>query len=403
MAKKLINDSFIKYPPRNSPPIECLDVLQQLLDHPILRKHAFDLIEKNVGVNKGSLKQARSRHHEAPPIRLKYSESTEKVIVGYLLAQSYAKTPVTYVELCEFVGRFTDTKPSRHWAKCFLERHKSLLKMGTAGIESKKRHNSVLLVDTERFIESYQKWQNHFSVQSHTLMNCDEKRCAYNADGSYRILSRAEYNANIEQPRSVSLFTILPFVLANGRLFSIFYFFADPTNENVSEKIVFLPQKERKSRTDPHRFVATTPTSYLKGQHYREACEKVAELFQLDHPGLVCTLLHDSVATHCDPTTTEQCMKKLLMFHNLIRNGTAVCQPLDVKNFGVWTKLFLEEANKTKWSLVESKKRLRLLMAIAYQIEPLAFDVRTTLAGFRDSYIWPWRPEELMNLSLIHI
>jgi hypothetical protein len=160
---------------------------------------------------------------------------------------------------------------------------------------------------------------------------------------------------------------------------------------------VWIPQKTRQLRDDPYRFVGMTPTSYLSGNHYRDACLKVAELFQLHHPGLMVTLLQDSVRIHSDPTTSAECQKKLMMFHFLIKDGTACCQPLDVRCFGVWASQFQSEVGKVKWSFVDQKDRLPTLMAIAYKVEKHAFQPHIITAAFSAAYIWPWQPTELRN------
>lgn len=202
----------------------------------------------------------RSRQSQGPP-RTKFSAHTEKVICGYVLSQAYAKSPVTIGELQDFIRHLCEEEVSHIWVSGFVDRFAKVLRIGTAGIEPKTRHPSSLLTSTEKFIDSFERWQQMTPISGHSLMNCDEKRACFSNDGTYRILARGEYNANIEQPRGVALFSMLPFVQANGRLFAIFYFFGASQQE---ETVVWLPQSGRRSRDDPHRFVATTPTSYLE-------------------------------------------------------------------------------------------------------------------------------------------
>ena len=72
------------------------------------------------------------------------------------------------------------------------------------------------------------------------------------------------------------MFTMLPFVRADGSVVAIFYYFAEPANESQQERAVWIPADERKSRATFHRYVATTHPSYLSGQHYQDACLTVA-------------------------------------------------------------------------------------------------------------------------------
>jgi hypothetical protein len=386
------SEEIIEYPPHGSTAKECLPVLKILLDHPILRPQAFELVSRHCGPTINALMQARKYYNQSSSPRLKFSVSTEKNIVAFIVAQSLLKSPVSKEELMQFVTLYTHQTVSDVWIKDLEERYPTVIRCGTAGVEAKKRHVPELLADTEAFIDSFDHFQSLVPILPHTLMNVDEKRGGYSSDGGFRLLARGEFNQNIEQPRGVSLFTMLPFILADGKLFAIFYFFAEGTTD---ETVVWVPQKTRRARGEPHRFVALTPTSYLKGKHYQDACLQVADLYQQDYPGLQCTLLQDSVPIHCDLETVSACIKKNLMFHYLIKNATGVCQPLDVSVFGAWTSAFLSRTKEIKWILVPQKKRHQVLMACAYEVESLVFTSRVIKTGFKNAYIYPWRPADL--------
>ncbi len=374
-----------------------LRVLDDMIDDPDTRSVAFDLVAEHSGCSVNALHCARRRAGESTPATTKFSELTEKVVAGFLMARSLMKRPASVDVLKGFVDRLTGQSVSTSWVHAFIKRHRALLKLATPRAESTKRHAHQLVQDAEHFADSFTRWQTVVPVTPATLLNADEKRVAFGGQAGLRVLCKTEFNSNLDMPRGQSLCTLLPFVKADGTCVALFYFFSDATRSKPAKRVVWVPSRPRRARQEPERYVMLTPTSYLQGEHYMFACLEVAEIMRRECPGRAVTLLHDSVRIHTQLPTLELCMERHLLMHSLVVNGTSFCQPLDVRSFGVWESAMASRASQIDWTVVSAKERLPVMMALAYAVEPIAFAPSVTRAGFAAAYIWPWRPNELVE------
>lgn len=146
------------------------------------------------------------------------------MIAGFLVSRASLKIPATQTQLESFVLGLTGESVSKKWIRGFKKRHAKVLRLGKPRVETKSRHADGLLADAETFIQGFSEWIEHHHVAEEPLLNCDEKRGVFSSDSGLRFKSKAEFNSNLEQPRAQSLFTMLPFVTASGRVVAIFYF-----------------------------------------------------------------------------------------------------------------------------------------------------------------------------------
>jgi hypothetical protein len=56
-----------------------------------------------------------------------------------------------------------------------------------------------------------------------------------------------------------------------------------------------------------------------------------------------------------------------------------------------------------KCSLVAQGDRLRVLLALAFGAEEVAITTRCVVAGWRDQYLSPWRPEHLRESNSFEV
>lgn len=180
---------------------DCLPVLERLLEHPSLRKDAFAIVEQRVGVSHSALKQARKRSGYTEAKRTKFSAQTEALIVAYLITQSVCKKPASTEQIKQFIFEFTKQTVSTWYITNLVKKHKTLLSRGRPGIEPTKRHAPQIVEDTDLFIESFSSLQAHLPISKANLMNTDEKRGGYSSTSGLRLMTRGEFNANLEGPQ----------------------------------------------------------------------------------------------------------------------------------------------------------------------------------------------------------
>jgi hypothetical protein len=124
---------------------------------------------------------------------------------------------------------------------------------------------------------------------------------------------------------------------------------------------------------------------------------EVIALWTKRHPGLNVTMVGDNLKFHRNPAIVKEVLRKGCNLYSLAANTTAFTQPLDVRIFGVWDRVFKAHCERVRWATVTSQERHQLLMGVVYEIEPEVFTGRTIVAAFREAYLFPWRPADLLH------
>jgi len=144
----------------------------------------------------------------------------------------------------------------------------------------------------------------------------------------------------------------------------------------------------------------------VTGEIWSQALDELAKIWAQKYPGVILTLLTDNLATHRDMEVVEEMWKNLIHMFYLPPNTSHFLQPLDDLPFAIYKTELRNLADKLIRSFASLGKSkvdsVFLATLVSGEAEKIAFAPDKVRAGFKNTGVWPWNPELILNNVLVN-
>lgn len=163
--------------------------------------------------------------------------------------------------------------------------------------------------------------------------------------------------------------------------------------------------KLRKSVRAFRTIYCFTPTGFINGEVFEEIMEVFAGTWGNLHPGLKCLLYCDNLPIHRNSEVLRK-FQQILDMQYLPPNTSHFTQPLDDLVFAIYKSQLRRLADKLRNALRHTEETMtptQILTAVTTEAENLAFRPDKIKKSFRNTGIFPWNPEVILDNAKLNV
>jgi len=333
-----------------------------------------------------------------------FSKREEKAMAKFCLIKARMGSPMTIPDFIEFASFLAGKDPSRPFSRKFVtgfvKRNRDVIAIRHAKITSPTRRRKMMKVDTETFIEMFNRNREKNLMNVNNIVVFDETIISEPPSLPLVLCERRKSgggNANVYRVQGKALGCYIPFSLANGTTpFRVFIFRTGRRRRGVFLPHSQVPRKEYGQSGHPHRLILQSRTGYLTIGLFKRIMQEFINWWKIVNPGLECFLICDNLRVHCSDSIVKAAKAQGIHLINIMSGSSHWFQVHDDLPFATLKKKMKSLKNRILYPIsAQTKARRRALMKIFYDAEREAFAPTIIRKAFDNVGLWPWNPEKI--------
>lgn len=379
--------------------------VQRLVDSGVLASEVFKKVGKRYNVTSNAVRnlyyrrrgQQRKKHGNCA-----LTIQQEILLLGITLAFSACHLGFRPLQIIEVGTALWGLHLGKSTVYRFCKRHEEAISARKKKYLAKKRTDSNMVKYVAAFCASLDVGVENFKYMAKNVVNYDETRVVVGCDNQL-VLERTDKNRPESRGmKPKSLGSLVMFICADGSVvMSVFILPCGEADEDGFVDVDFtVPSEDHSSRKSWPRFFMFSKSSYTNTELHGLIIEKFCDIWNQLYPGLHCFLFGDELACHYNPG-----IMKMALLHGVHSWMFPPCcshflQPLDDVCFAAFKRAISTMINKVQFrALLEGIAIHDELYKAVYQCEREVFTPRLIKRAFKNTGIFPYQPERIMELA----